>query len=68
MRPVDGEEQCERIAEKLIFFVIADLANEFDERVVEKRLNHILEIFLISGVEHDERATGSCGYDGGTGQ
>ena len=30
-----GKEQCKRIAEKLIFFMVADFANEFDQRVVE---------------------------------
>ena len=31
--------------------MVADLANEFHERVVEKRLNHMREIFLIGGVD-----------------
>jgi hypothetical protein len=39
-RPVDGKEQRKRIAEKLIFFMVADLADEFDKRVVVAAQSH----------------------------
>ena len=42
------EGRCDGIAETGFVITFAD---EFDERVIEKRLNHMLEIFLIGGVD-----------------
>src|SRR5687768_14420939 len=47
LRPVDWEQESQGIPEKTTLFVLVDLANELNKRMVEQGPNHLLEIVLV---------------------
>src|SRR5262249_31657685 len=49
--PVDRKQQCGRLPEKLALLLFIDLADEFHERVVQKRTDLVLEVVAIRGVD-----------------
>ena len=49
--PVDREQHGAGVAEELGFVRIADLADEFDQRMVEQRLDLLLEIILVGMID-----------------
>ena len=51
LRPVDGEEERERIAEEARLGVIVDLADELDQRIGEQRLDDRPEVVLVRFVD-----------------
>jgi hypothetical protein len=51
LRPVDRHDQRDGTAQELGLLRVRDLADEFDMRFGEKRLNHRLEIVVIGRVD-----------------
>ena len=51
LRPVDRHDQRDGVAQELRLLRVRDLADEFDMRFGEKRLNHFLEIVVIGRVD-----------------
>src|SRR6185312_7740292 len=49
--PVDGEQKRRGVAEKLSLFMVANLTDELDQRMIELRANHVLEIFLVGRID-----------------
>ena len=51
LRPVDRHDQRDGAAQELGLLRVRDLADEFDMRFGEERLNHLLEIVVIGRVD-----------------
>ena len=49
--PVDRKQQPDCAAQKIRFFVVADLADIFDEWMVHQRANDFIVIFLIRSID-----------------
>ena len=50
-RPINREQQRHRIAEKTALLVFADLADKFEQRIVEQWQDCILEVVAVDGVD-----------------
>src|SRR5204862_5774793 len=51
LRPIDGKQQCLRLAEELRLLVLVDFADEFDARALEQRLDLPAEIGFVNAVD-----------------
>src|SRR4030088_253066 len=49
--PIDRQQQPDRATEGGGFFVVADLADIFDERVIHQRANNFIVIFLVGSID-----------------
>src|SRR6185312_17089608 len=49
--PVDWKEERQRISKKFALFLVADLTHEFNQRIVEERLDDMRKIFSIDRID-----------------
>src|SRR6185437_9468691 len=62
--PVDGKQESQSVAEEFTLFLVADLADEFDQWMIEQRLDDALEIFPIGRIHlgrYFQRNSGALG-------
>src|ERR1700686_4548741 len=50
-RPVDGEQQCDGIAQKCTFFRVTNLPDKVDQRVIQQRFNDGFKMLLVDAVD-----------------
>src|SRR4051794_23818074 len=65
-RPIDWKQQGQCTTKKIVFLLVADLTDEFDQRMIKQRLDLAREIFLVGGINLGRYLKGgaACFCDG----